>query len=35
MGVQGSGTIVLSRMVKESFTKMPSDQKPEGDKEAK
>lgn len=31
MGVQGPGTEVLSRMVKESFTKMPNDQKPKRD----
>lgn len=31
MGVQGPGTAVLSRMVKESFTKMPNDQKPKRD----
>lgn len=31
MGVQGPGTTVLSRTVKESFTKMPNDQKPKRD----
>lgn len=31
LGVQGPGTAVLNRMVKESFTKMPNDQKPKRD----
>lgn len=35
MGVQGPVIAMLSRMAKESFTKMTTDQKPERDEEAK
>lgn len=35
IGVQRPGTAILSRVAKESFTKVPNDQEPERDKEAK